>query len=170
MDATQAAEPLLVLSRVLDAPRDLVFRSIAEPERFMQWWGPRGFTLEFRTVDVRPGGMLHYRQTSPDGQVMWGKFVYRTIMAPERIEFVNSFADPEGNTVQAPFHADWPLEILNVWTLTEEGGKTTLTLYGQPINATEASLQLFAQSAPMLEKGFGGTFQNLEDYLSSIQP
>ena len=62
-------------------------------------------------LDFRPGGIFHYGMRSPDGRDMWGKFVYREIVAPERIVFVNSFSDESGATVRAPFAADWPLGV-----------------------------------------------------------
>ena len=59
---------------------------------------------------------------SPDGNEMWGKFVYREIAAPERLVFVSSFSDADGNTVRAPFSETWPLEILNTLSLVEHEG------------------------------------------------
>ncbi|MDB5085384.1 MAG: activator of Hsp90 ATPase 1 family protein, partial [Bacilli bacterium] len=67
-------------------------------------------------IDLRPGGIFHYRQRSPEGQEMWGKFVYREIVAPEKLIFTNSFSDEAGNTVRAPFSPTWPLKILNTFT------------------------------------------------------
>ena len=66
---------------------------------------------------------------------MFGRFVYREVAAPERLVFVNSFSDAAGGITRAPFpqlDGKWPLEILNVVTLTEEGGRTTVSLRGGP--------------------------------------
>lgn len=159
------AEQDLVITRSFDAPRDLVFRALTDPERLGHWWGPKGFTWVGGALDLRPGGSFHYCMRSPDGQDIWGTWVYREIVPPERIVFVNSFADEHGNTVRAPFSADWPLEILNTLTLTEEGGKTILTLRGGPINATEAERRAFERGRPSMRQGFAGTFDQLDAYL-----
>jgi uncharacterized protein YndB with AHSA1/START domain len=65
-----------------------------------------------------------------------GKFVYREIVAPEKIVFINSFADENGNPVRNSYIRNWPLEVLNTLTLAQQDGKTLLTLRGGPINAT----------------------------------
>jgi uncharacterized protein YndB with AHSA1/START domain len=79
-------------------------------------------------LDLRPGGIFLASQRSPEGQDMWGKFVYQEIKAPEKLVFIQSFSDEKGNTVRAPFSPVWPLEIINKLTFTESEGTTTLTL------------------------------------------
>jgi uncharacterized protein YndB with AHSA1/START domain len=165
----QAEKYVLKLTRVLNAPRQLVFDVWTDPKHFGQWWGPKGFMLHVSRMDVRPGGVFLGSQRSPDGQVMWGKFEYREVTPPEKLVFVQSFSDEEGNTVRAPFNPNWPLEILNVLTLAEEGGKTVLTLQGSPLNATEEERAVYEGMAASLQQGFEGTFQQLEEYLASRQ-
>lgn len=159
----------LVITRVFDAPRELVFKAWTEPERLAQWWGPKGFSLEISKLDLRPGGMFLGSQRSPEGFVMWGKFVYQEITPPEKLVFIQSFSDEEGNTIRAPFSPVWPLEIINELTLTEHEGKTTLTLRGGPINATEEELKAFEGMKPMVQQGFVGTFDQLDAYLTNNQ-
>lgn len=155
-----------VLTRVLDAPRDLVFKAFTEAERLAHWWAPKGFTMRSGTLDLRPGGVFHYCQVSPNGQEMWGKFVYREVMPPERLVFVSSFSDEQGNTVRAPFSATWPLEILSTITFAEQDGQTTLTLRGVALNASAEEQRTFAEAARSLEAGWGGTLDQLADYLA----
>lgn len=69
-----------VISRVFDAPRDLVWKAHSELEGLKQWWGPKGFTWVTGTLDFRPGGMFLYGMRSPNGQEMWGRFIYREIV------------------------------------------------------------------------------------------
>lgn len=156
----------LIITRVLDAPRELVWKAFAESDRLAQWWGPTGFTMLVYTLDFRPGGVFHYAMRSPEGQVMWGRFVYRDIQPPERMVFVSAFSDQDGNVTRAPFSPTWPLEVLNMLTLSEAGGKTTLTLRGGPINATEEERETFWQAQDLLRQGFAGTFDRLAAYLS----
>jgi uncharacterized protein YndB with AHSA1/START domain len=106
------------ITRVFDAPRELVFKAQTEAEHLSKWWGPKGYTMLVAKLELRPGGTFHYSMRSPEGHEMWGKFVYREIVAPERIVFVNSFSDESGATVRAPFAPDWPLEVLNMLTLS----------------------------------------------------
>lgn len=156
-----------VITRVFDAPRDLVWKAWSEADRLARWWGPKGCTVRVGTFDFRPGGVFHYCMQSPDGPDMWGIFVYREIVAPRRIVFINSFADAEGNPVRAPFSPTWPLEILNTLTLSEDGGKTTLTLRGGPHNATAAERETFDGARDSLRRGFTGTFDQLADDLAT---
>ena len=166
---TPVAESDFVVTRVFDAPRDLVFQAWSDPEALARWWGPKGMALQVEHLDFRPGGLFHYAMQTPTGHTMWGKFVYREIAAPERIVFVNSFADEAGGTIRAPFSATWPLEVLNTLTLTEENGKTTLVLRGGPINATPEEQKTFEGNFKSMEQGFSGTMDQLAEYLAKAQ-
>ncbi|TXK83831.1 SRPBCC domain-containing protein [Paenibacillus sp. N3.4] len=159
----------LVLTRVLNAPRELVFQIWSEVEHLKNWWGPVGFEWGYAKLDFQPGGSFHYQMRAPEGFEMWGKFVYHEIEAPERIVFVNSFSDEEGSTVRAPFSPTFPLEIRNVVTFTEQDGKTTITLRGGPINATEEERAAFRGMKDSMNQGFNGTFNQLEAYLASVR-
>lgn len=160
----------LSITRTLDAPRDLVYKVWSEAEHLAHWWGPKGFDLEVVTLDFRPGGLFHYRMSNADGAEMWGKFVFVEMTSPERIVYISSFSDPAGNTVQASFLPEFPLEIYNVVTLTEHGGKTTLNLAGGPLNATAAELAFYAGMEDSMQQGFKGTFDALDAYLSRVAP
>jgi uncharacterized protein YndB with AHSA1/START domain len=103
------------------------------------------------------------------GHEMYGRFVYREIAAPGRLIFVNSFSDAAGGITRAPFPQlgdRWPLEVLNSMTLTEKDGKTTLTLRGGPINATDEERKTFVSMFDSMRQGFGGTFDQLAAYLA----
>jgi uncharacterized protein YndB with AHSA1/START domain len=154
-----------VITRSFDAPRDLVFAAWTEAERLAHWWGPKGMRIRVAKLELKPGGIFHYAMEMPDGNEMWGKFVYREITPPERIVFVNSFSDPQGNTTRAPFSATWPLEVLNVLTFLEHDGKTTITLRGGPINATAEERATFRTGHKSMQQGFSGTFEQLAEYL-----
>lgn len=167
--APNATEREFVITRVLDAPRDLVWQAWTDAERLAQWWGPKGCTIRVGKLDVRPGGVFHYAMQWHAGHDMWGRFVYREIKAPERLVFVNSFSDEVGNITRAPFSQTWPLEVLNHLTLSERDGKTTLTLRGGPINATDEERKTFESMFESLQHGFGGTFDQLDAYLAKTQ-
>jgi len=162
-------EKELVITRTLDAPVELVYQAWTEPERLAQWWGPAGFDIKVKQLELKPGGKFHYSMTTPDGNEMWGIFVYGAINPPNSIEFVNSFSDADGNLTRNPWMPTWPLEIKNRLTLKLVDGKTELTLRGGPINATTEEMDLFLKTRPNMEQGFAGTFAQLEAYLETIQ-
>jgi len=90
------AERPFVFSRTFDAPRDRVWQAWTQRDRLMHWFTPKGFKMTTAKLDLRPGGMFHYCLRSPERAEMWGKFVYRQIVAPQTIVLVNSFSDEEG--------------------------------------------------------------------------
>jgi uncharacterized protein YndB with AHSA1/START domain len=90
------ADRNIVITRVLDAPRERVFKAWTDSGHFVRWWGPNGFTTPACRMDVRPGGVLHYCMRSPEGRDFWGKGIYREIVEPERIVYADTFADAEG--------------------------------------------------------------------------
>ncbi len=140
----EQAEQVLI-TRVFDAPRDLVFKAWTECERLMRWWGPKGFTTPLCEIDLRPGGVFHNCMRSPEGRDYCGKGVYREIVEPERIVFADFFVDEEGNPVPASYYGmspDWPQEALVTVTFAEHEGKTKLTLQHAlgPVPASERDM------------------------------
>jgi uncharacterized protein YndB with AHSA1/START domain len=111
----------IVMTRVFDAPRERVFKAYTDPDAIARWWGPRGWTTENRRMDVRPGGTWHYCMRGPDGAESWGLGVYREVVEPERLVYVDSFSDADGNTVP-------PSMVITV-TFAEQGEKTRLTVH-----------------------------------------
>lgn len=163
----KATDSEFVITRVLDVPRDLVWKAWTRAERLAQWWGPKGFKIHVARLDFRPGGVFHYSMEAGNGHTMWGKFVYCEIAAPERMVFVSSFSDEAGNITRAPFFdGGWPLEVRNTLTLIERDGTTTLTLRGGPINATEDERKTFEANFDSMRQGFRGTFDQLAEYLA----
>jgi uncharacterized protein YndB with AHSA1/START domain len=119
--ATRAsAERELVVTRVLAAPRRLVFKAWTEPEHAARWWGPRGFTTLSCEMDVRPGGAWRRCMRSPEGSVHVKRGVYREVVEPERLVFTYADEDAGGR----PGH-----ETLVTVSFAEAGaGRTRLTL------------------------------------------
>src|SRR5258707_11742505 len=149
--------PTFELTRSFNGPRSTVWQVYTDIDHLSRWWGPKGFTWLKGTLDLRPGGMFHYGMQAPNGAEMWGKFVYREIVAPQRIVFVNSFSDQDGNTTRAPFSPNWPLEVLNTVLFKEQDDKTTLEMTGTPVNATPEEQQMFESMRPSMDQGFKGT-------------
>ncbi len=94
---TTAAEPELVIKRLFDAPRSLVFDAWTKPEHLEHWQGaPRGFTVTAHDVDLRPGGAFRICMRSPEGVDHWLQGVYREIVKPERLVFTHVWLDAQG--------------------------------------------------------------------------
>jgi uncharacterized protein YndB with AHSA1/START domain len=156
-----------VISRVLNAPRELVWKSFTEPERMKQWWGPKGVKVRASKMDLRVGGTYHYGMETPDGKVMWGKFVYREIVPPEKLVFINSFSDEAGGLTRHPMAPNWPIEMLSIFTFEDVGGgKTKFTVRWAPHNATEEERKTFDAGHASMTQGWSGTMEQLEAYLA----
>lgn len=155
-----------VISRVFDAPRDLVWKCFTDPEHMKQWWGPKGVTVIKSDMDLRPGGRYHYGMRTADGSVMWGKMVYREVTPPSRIVFVNSFSDEAGGVSRHPMAPTWPLEMLSTFLFEDLGGKTKFTVIWTPLNASEEERATFAAGHASMNQGWGGTLDKLGVYLA----
>jgi uncharacterized protein YndB with AHSA1/START domain len=163
---TLGASKEFVISREFDAPRDLVWKAVTEPERLKQWWGPKGFTVKAAEVDLRPGGTFRYGLTGPNGYEMWGLWVYEEIDPPARLATIVSFIDEAGNQIRHPLEPKWPLEVRSVLTLEERGGKTVLAVTSSAHNATDEEIATFEAGFESMEAGFTGTFDQLAAYLA----
>lgn len=158
------------LSRIIDAPRELVYKVFTDPEHMRHWWGPKGLKIVDAKMDLRPGGIFHYGMQAPDGSVMWGRFLYRQISAPERIVFINSFSDAEGGVTRHPMAPGWPMEMLTVFTFEKiDDGRTKLNVTSSAYNASDEEIATFEEGYLSMTNGFGGTFDKLEAYLASIR-
>ncbi len=155
-----------VISRVLDAPRERVWKAWTVREELMQWFSPKGFTMAVAKMDFRPGGSFHYCLRSPDGKEMWGKLAYREIVAPEKIVLVNSFSDAAGGLTRHPFSATWPQEMLSTTIFEDKGAKTKMNLEWLPVNPTEAEAKTFNESHEGMKQGWTGTLEQLTAYLA----
>jgi uncharacterized protein YndB with AHSA1/START domain len=160
--------PDFVVTRLLDAPRPLVWKAWTDAAALAQWWGPKTFDVGVLKQELRPGGHFHYSMKTPQGQMMWGRFVYQEISPPERLSYVSSFADKNGDLAPNPWLPDFPLELSNVLTLTEENGRTRLTLVASPIKADEAQVVAFVGLRTSMQGGYAGTFEQLEAYLRAV--
>jgi uncharacterized protein YndB with AHSA1/START domain len=156
---------IFTISRALAAPKELVWKAWTEADRIQQWWGPAGYSFSSGTLDLRPGGVFLYCMKPPTGQNMWGKFVYREMTEPDKLVFVTAFSDAEGETVRNPANVNWPLEVSNTVTLTEQDGKTVVTMQCVPINAIPEEVAAFTASFKSLQKGLKASFDQLETYL-----
>jgi len=117
---TDAPERVLILNRVFDAPRALVFKAWTEPEHLARWWGCETTAITEFTGDFRVGGAFHVSMRLADGSDHRLHGIYREFDRPERLSFTWAWEDEDG----VPGH-----ETLVTVTFTEENGKTAMALH-----------------------------------------
>lgn len=147
---SRPAEHELVITRVFDAPRILVFDCWSNPEHLAHWSGPRGFTTPHHAMDFRVGGTYRACLRSPEGVDNWVRGVYVEIVRPKRLVLTHSWEDPQGNV--GP-------ETLVTVTFAEQSGKTTMTFR-----------QAFFESAALRDghaDGWSSSFDRLEQHLAA---
>ena len=167
-EANPTPQKPFIITRSLDAPRDIVFKTWTDREH-LQWWGPKGVTIAHTKLDLRPGGMFHYSMHTADGPVMWGRWIIREVVPPERLVFVNSFSDEAGGITRHPMSASWPLEILSTITFEEQdSGKTLLTVEWLPLHPTEEERKTFDTGHESMQGGWSGTLDRLAEYLAKM--
>jgi uncharacterized protein YndB with AHSA1/START domain len=149
----------LTITRVFDAPRELVFDAFSDAERLKKWWGPREWPTTYCTVDFRVGGVWIFCMTGPDGTESWGRGDYEEIVRPERIVYVDAFADKDGNVNES-----MPRTRITM-TFTEDGGKTKLESHS--VYGTSAELEQL--KAMGMVEGITETWDRLEEFLAAAK-
>jgi len=153
---TESSEWDLVITRVFDAPRELVFKAWTDTRHMAQWWGPKGFTNPVCELDVRAGGAIRIHMRAPNGVVYPMSGLFEEITEPERLVFVSSALDEHGNSM---------FDVRNTVTFTEQRGKTVLTLQARVIKATAQAPQYLKG----MEAGWTQSLDRLTDLLDVIK-
>lgn len=136
----------LTITRIIDAPRALIFKMWTDPKHMAQWWGPRDFTNPVCELDARPDGAIRIHMRGPDGVVHPMTGTFREIVEPERLVFNAVAEDEAGNPL---------LEALTTITFAEHGGKTKLMVQASAVGIAPVAVQ-------MLEGMEAGWTQSLE--------
>lgn len=108
----------IVITRVFDAPRELVWKAMTDPQHVVHWWGPKGFTTTIEKMDVRPGGVWKHIMHGPDGTDYPNKSIFTEIVKPERIVYSHGGGKKGGPGAQ--FEATWSFDA--------QGDKTKVTI------------------------------------------
>ena len=122
--ATPGTEVAIVIERVIDAPRTLVWKAWTESEHIAQWWGPKGFATRVEQNDVRVGGRTRYVMIGPDGNEYPGEGVFREIVPLERIVTTDEFGDEHPGFADE----DLPRGIVLTVLFEDLGERTRVTL------------------------------------------
>jgi uncharacterized protein YndB with AHSA1/START domain len=154
-NALSTADREIVMSRVFDAPRELVFDAYFDPVGISNWWGPYGFSTTTYEMDARPGGVWRHCMHGPDGRDYQNKVVYLEIERPSRLVYQHN---PDEETEQVTFHT--------VVTFEDEDGKTKLTMH--LIFPTHEALYGNVKTYGAVE-GLRDLLSRLDDYLTTMK-
>lgn len=153
-----------VVSRLVDAPRERVWKAWTDPAELGKWFGPKGFETFHSRLDFRPGGTYHYGIKGGDVE-MWGKWTFREIEPPSRLHFIQAFSDKDGGLGSHPMAPTWPKQTLSTILFQDFGPKTLVTVYWAPHEASEAELKTFRDNMAGMNQGWEGTWERLDAHL-----
>lgn len=128
----RGAEPELRISRVLNAPRELVFRAWTEPEMLQRWYAPHGCTFHLARMDLQADGGFHQCIRNPDFKDCWIVGTFSEVVPPERIVYSTHFSDESGRPltpVEVGREPDWPDEVWTTVTFEDLDGRTRVTIH-----------------------------------------
>lgn len=156
LQVTTPSDREVRITRVLDAPRELVFEAYTKPELLKRWLGVHsGFTLAVCEIDLRVGGSYRYVWRGPEGFEMGMRGVYREIVPPERIVATESFDQ-----------SWYPGSAVGTVTFVERDGRTTLTIT-MLYDSKDARDEVL--KSPM-EQGMAAGFEKLAELLATMDP
>lgn len=148
-----ADEPLIIMTRTLDAPRKLVWKAFTEPEHVANWWGPRGVTTKVVKLDLRPGGEWRFEHHMPDGSAYIFKGKYLEVVEPEKL--VNTFG------IEGMFEGR---ELVETHTFDEVGGKTKY----KSVSRFESIADRDGMLASGMEEGARESMDRLAELLETL--
>lgn len=150
---TLPSDKEILITREFDAPRDLVFKAMTDPDLIPRWWGPRTYTTEVDQMDVRPGGKWRFINRTPDGTAHGFRGEYREIVPPERITWTFEWEGMPGHV------------SVQTVAFEEHNGKTTLT--ATAVFDTVEDRDGMLQSG--MESGAAESYDRLDEYLEVLK-
>jgi uncharacterized protein YndB with AHSA1/START domain len=150
--AAAGSDREIVITRVFNAPRALVFGAWTDPEHVTKWWGPRGFTTTTHVMDVRPDGVWRFIMHGPDGRDYHNKIIFIEVVEPERLVYHHA---GEEDTKDVTFQTTVTFEDL--------GGKTRLTM--RSLFPTAAERDRVVKEFGAIEGGYQ-TLDRLAEFLA----
>ena len=154
-----------VTTRVFDAPREKVFAAWTDPQHMSKSMGP----INYKTLDVKPGGTNHYWMSGPDGSKMWGRLTYKEVTKPSKLVYEQSFSDEQGGITAHPMAPTWPKKMLTTITFEDQGPKTKLTLKWNPVEPSAEENATFQGALAGVEQGWKPMFDTLNDYVKAMK-
>ena len=153
-ESTSTADREIVISRLINAPRELVYEAWTDPRHMVHWYGPNGFTSTITECDVRVGGVMRMMMHGPDGTDYPNKMTYLEVVPPERIVCEYGAGDEPD-----------PGDFLQTVTFEDAGGKTQVTMRG--LFASAAARDMVVEKYGAIEGG-NQTLARLDEYVSKL--
>jgi len=153
--AEDTAERQIVITRVFDAPRELVWEAWTNPQHVVKWWGPKGFTTTIEEMDVRPGGVWRHIMHGPDGTDYPNNSVFTEVVKPERIVYSHGGGKKGGPGVH----------VEATWSFEAQGEKTKVTMRMLFPSGTEHDRVIREYGAI---EGGNQTLERLAEHLSKM--
>ena len=148
-----ASDREVVISRIIDGPRRLVFEAYTDPKHLSQWWGPDGFTTTTRSFEFRPGGVWDYIMHGPDGTDYPNWIQWREIVPPDRIAFVHGARQDDPDAFESTV------------SLVEREGVTEVTM--RAVFKTKQQRDEVVERYNVIEAG-GQTLSHLAAYVAKL--
>ncbi len=143
----------IVVSRLINAPRELVFKVWTQPEHIAQWWGPKGFTNTIQEMDVRPGGVWRFVMHGPDGVDYPNRIVFQEVVPVQRLAYSHGM---DAGDAPAQFHV--------TVTMDDRDGQTLLTMRMLLASAQERAQMMEFRALD----GLNSTLDCLEEHLAGL--
>ncbi len=144
----------VTITRLLNAPQELVFEAWTKPEHLAHWWGPDGFTITNKEMEVKPGGSWRFMMHGPDGRDYGNRVVFIEVIKPEKLVYRHA---GEGDMEDVQFHV--------TVTFEKQGNQTRLTMHSV-FSSVEQLDKLIRENGAL--EGGKQTVNRLAGYLLSI--
>ena len=145
----------LKVSRTFDAPLETLWKAWTEPEQFMKWYGPKGFTAPTCEIDLRKGGSHLWSMQTPDGRKMYFTGKFTEVKPMERLVYTDGMSDDKGNMMSAEMMgmpAGTPVSMDVTVTFAHANGKTTVTVSHMSQGEGDGAAMGWEQAFDKLEK------------------
>lgn len=156
---TTPSEREIVITRVFDAPRDLLWKVWTTTEHLEKWFGPKGWSLPICELDFRVGGEWFYCMAGPEGMQSCGKAVFQAISAPESYVYTDAFAAENGDVNES-----MPVALITVEFTDLGNGKTLLT--DRAVYETTEQRDMVLKMG--MQEGTTQMLDKLDEYLSAL--
>jgi len=168
-------EPILagavVLSRVFDAPRELVFEAWTKVEHFSRWFGPHGAAVLGCAIDLRPGGVIRFAHRFEDGATIHLKGTFSEVVQDQRLVFTIGFVDEHGRPGGHPMLPDWPRDglIESTVVLEDADGGTRVSVVQRVLPLEAESQAAVKQHQLLAREGWTQTLDRLDEHLATLR-
>jgi uncharacterized protein YndB with AHSA1/START domain len=152
--------------RLIEAPTEMLWSALTVKENLKQWFAPTDWSWAGSTLDLRRGGIFHYRLKSSAGELCWGRFEFQQICAPTHLTGVFSFADPTGSILRHPGNRHWPLEMKCAIVLETIDKSTKISLGITPICRNDVERAAFEAGAAAIDRVLESALSRLVEHLA----